>query len=232
MRPINSSTRSSRLLDAFTIPEAVVAVAVIMLALGAVMQWNGQQLKMVKSARQSNAATLSLGERIEQLRIANWKQITDATYLRDTYYASQPKSMGPLDRTVEKITVTSYPDPTVTTPLIVQKTGSGTGQVLSNGAALDSERLARVDLSLAWVGTDGRDRLRESSTIITNGGISRLNIPGSGTTGGAPTNWATPGPGSGTPPSTGTGTGTGTGTSTTTGPTPTPKKKRGTVGKP
>jgi hypothetical protein len=200
-----------------------------MLALGAVMQLNGQQLKMVKSARQSNAATLCLGERIEQLRIANWRQITDATYLRDTYFASLPRSMGPLDRTVEKITISAYPDPSVCAPIVVQKTGTGNGQVVSNSAAIASERLARVDMSLAWLGTDGRSRLRESSTILTNGGISRLNIPGSGTTGGAPTNWATPPPGSGTPPPVATPTSNPGGTAT---PTPTPKKKRGTVGKP
>jgi hypothetical protein len=200
-----------------------------MLALGAVMQLNGQQFKMVKSARQSNAATLSLGERTEQLRIANWRQITDATYLRDTYFATQPRSMAPLDQTVEKITVSGYPDPTVTTPVVVQKTGTGAGQVISNDSLLSSERLARVDLSIAWVGTDGRNRLRESSTIITNGGISKLNIPGSDTTGGAPTNWATPGPGTGTPPPVPVVTVPPVVTTTTATPTP---KKRGTVGKP
>src|SRR4051812_22385481 len=111
MLSLTSPRYRSQSRDAFTIPEAIVAISVIMLALGAVMQLNGQQLKMVKSARQSNAATLSLGERIEQLRIANWRQITDATYLRDTYFATQPRSMAPLDQTVEKITISGYPDP-------------------------------------------------------------------------------------------------------------------------
>src|SRR5215212_11543947 len=132
MRSNISPPPGSRLQDAFTIPEAIVAISVIMLALGAVMQLNGQQLKMVKSARQSNAATLSLGERTEQLRIATWRQITDATYLRDTYFGAQPRSMAPLDGPVEKITVSAYPDPAVCTPIVVQKTGTQSGQVISN----------------------------------------------------------------------------------------------------
>ncbi len=55
---------------AFSLLEVLVAVALSMFAMNGVMLLNNMCLRLVKSARQSNAATFSLQERIEQLRTA------------------------------------------------------------------------------------------------------------------------------------------------------------------
>ena len=175
----------------FMITESLFAMGVSTLSLGAVMLVNSHELKMVKSSRDSSAATLCLQERVEQLRIATWRQITNADYLQENYFASLPKSIAPLEGSyTETITVSAYPDPTVTEPLVVEKSKGSDVKLVSCGAAMSSQRLARVDVDIKWVGKDRRERIRQMSTILNNGGVSRMNLPATGTAGGGTTSSA------------------------------------------
>ncbi len=176
----------------FTLVETIVATAVSLLGLTAAMLLNTAHLRMVKSARQSNAATLCLQERVEQMRLGDWRKITDATYLCDTLLANSALSAAPLDRTSEHITISAYPDPDAAQKLLVERRASGERVVLISGHGLTSQRLAQVEFKITWTGGDGRRRQRATTTMLSNGGISRLNLPSFGTTGGdAP---ATPAP--------------------------------------
>src|SRR4029450_11619352 len=65
----------------FTLAEAVVSVAVSMIGLGGVMMMNAQQLKLVSSTRESNAASWALQDRLELLRNVSWNHLTDADRL-------------------------------------------------------------------------------------------------------------------------------------------------------
>jgi Tfp pilus assembly protein PilV len=161
----------------FTIAEAVIATAVVMLGMAAAMVLNTAHLRLVKSSRQSNAATLSLQERVEQMRIGNWLNITDPAYLSNTVLASAPKSAAPLDRFSETITVSAFPDETASQKLIVKRHADGTRATLVSGAGLSSQRLAKVELQTDWYGSDGRVRTRAVDTVISNGGISLMNLP-------------------------------------------------------
>ena len=193
--------------------ESLCALAISMVSLCSVMVANSHTLKMVKSTRDSSAATLSLQERVEQLRIANWQQITGAEYLQNSYFASVPRSIAPLEGSyTETITVSAYPDPTSASPLVVAKTNRKAAVVLSNGAGLAEQRLARIDVDISWKGKEGRQRLRQMSTIVNNGGISRMNLPAMGPAGGGTPSSPTP---------TTTSTNTTTPTETTSSPTPT-----------
>jgi prepilin-type N-terminal cleavage/methylation domain-containing protein len=185
--------RSQSTQAGFTLVETIVATAVSLLGLTAAMLLNTAHLRMVKSARQSNAATLCLQERVEQMRLGDWRKITDATYLCDALLANPALSAAPLDQTSEHITISAYPDPDAAQQLLVERRASGDRVVLISGNGLTSQRLAQVEFKITWTGGDGRRRQR-ATTMISNGGISRMNLPGFGTTGGTTTATPTPAP--------------------------------------
>jgi hypothetical protein len=201
---------------AFTLVEVLVAAAVTAIGFLAVTILNTANLRFVKSARQSNAATLCLQERAEQFRLADWRKITDPVYLRDSLLATPTRSSAPLSGISEKITVAAFPDDTVAQKLIVQRNTDGSRVVLVSGGGLATQQLAKVDLQVSWIGSDGRLRSRATTTLMANGGISRMNLPGFGAAAGAP-----PPPAS-TPVPTPTDASSGNTPSATPTPTPTP----------
>lgn len=164
----------------FSIPEAVFAIGIGALAVAGGMVVNQEQLRMVKSTQQTSGASHLLEERVEQLRIANWKQITDAAYLTNTYFKVASKSAKPLGSFVEHITITAFPNADVCTPLELERTEDGTTRVTTGGAGLSEQKLAKVSVGVSWVGSGGRTRVRELATIISNAGISRMNLPAMG----------------------------------------------------
>jgi Tfp pilus assembly protein PilV len=211
----------------FSIVEVMIAMGIGSLALGSTMLINSQQLRIVKSTRDSSAASHSMQERVEQLRIATWRQITDSSYVAGTLFATLPRSIAPLEGFHEQITVTAWPDPNACTGLIVEKSENQSAHIVSVGAGLKDQRLAKVDVQIRWMGKNSRVRSREMTTVISNGGISRMNLSAMGSMGGA--DWSA---------SSGSSAGTGgSSTTTTVSPPTTPPtavngngKGRGTVG--
>ncbi len=172
----------------------MAALAIGAIAIGGAMSVNTQQLRLVKATREASAASHSLQERIEQIRTATWRQITDSTYLSQTLFASLPRSIAPLENYRETITLKVWPERSPSSPgpiLSVTKTPKSAAQVLNAGAGIGDERLLKVDVQMSWGGSNGnRPHLRELSTIISNGGISRFNLPAMGPVGGG--TWTDP----------------------------------------
>ena len=167
--------------DGFTIAEATLATAVVGMGFLAVFNTNAYQLKLVKKTRETNAASLALQERVETMRISNWRQMTNASYVAGTLMLKPTQSSGPLSGLEESITVSAYPDPSVCEPLTVVRNASGTHTPPSGGVGLSDQRIARVDLSVSWLGSNGQTFQRSSSTLISNSGISRLNLANNST---------------------------------------------------
>lgn len=155
-------------------------MAVGALALGGAFLLDSYHLRVVKNTRESSAASLSLDERVEQLRIATWQQITNSEYLKQSYFATVPKSISPLDGYSERISIAAWPQPEVCQPLTVEKKKGASAQVLSAGAGLEDQRVAKIDVHISWKSSGGRIRTREMTTIISNAGISRMNLPAMG----------------------------------------------------
>jgi len=165
---------------AFTIAEAIVSVAVAMIGMAAVMGLNAAHLRLVESARQSSSATFALQSRVEQMRLADWRKLTDVTYVKDTLLAKTPQSAASLGKMTESLTVSAYPDASACTPLIVERKQNGDRNTVSNGEGLSNQRLAKVELLITWTGSNGKERTRATNTMICNGGISRMNLPAFG----------------------------------------------------
>lgn len=187
----------------FSLVEVMIGSMVAMIGIGAVMFLNSASLRYVRSARQSNAATLFLQERIEQVRIADWRRITSADYLKNTLFATLPKSAGALAGSSEQVSVVAYPSETAAEKLLVVRQSNGQRSTVSGGSGLTLQRLAKVDLQVSWKGEDGRNRVRTTTALIANGGISRMNLPAFGNVGGSPSSSdpSTPTPAPSTSPS-------------------------------
>src|SRR5678816_3386245 len=115
---------------AFTLAEAVIAVGVSLTTLGAVLLLNAQQLRLVKSARESNAASLALQDRIEKMRTLTWKNLTDSAYIRDKFLTSPPASARQLTRYTERIAVSAWPNPAASNKILVEASNGANGVVL------------------------------------------------------------------------------------------------------
>lgn len=220
--PTPVSSRRSKAVAAFTVVEAMMAIGISMLTLGAAMTLNGQQLKLVKSTRESNASSLLLQDRVEQFRILSWRSFTDAKYLRDSFIATRPASAGLLPNVSEQIKVEAWPDPSVSNKILVEYAANGSPAILLSGAGLSDQRMAKVDMVVTWTGKDNRQRTRSYASIISNSGVNRTNLPAFGGPTGAPPTTSTPTPAPGATPPTST-----TPTPAPATPTPTPTNGNG-----
>ena len=161
----------------FTLAESVVSLGIGTVAIVGGMTLSQHEMRLVKSVRQSNAASHALEERVEQLRLANWRQMTDAQHLIAYYFPKHPASAQALPGVTERVTVTAYPDPSVCAPLIIETNEAGVGTVVNPGAGFETQRLARVNVRVKWSGSDGKTRIRELASIISNAGINAKSLP-------------------------------------------------------
>jgi Tfp pilus assembly protein PilV len=179
----------------FTLAEAVVTVAVSMMGLGGVMLMNAQQLRLVASTRESNAASWVLQDRIEHLRNVSWDHLTNAEHLK-TSLADLPDCARLLPNYAERVTLvkSSEAEKTGASKLIIERKAGASPKTVSAGIGISTGVEVKVDVLVSWTGKGGRHRERSYTSIISDSGISRTNIPGFG----GPTG-ATPVDNSGTP---------------------------------
>lgn len=179
MRGFHNSRNKSR--RGTTLVESLIAVAVVGIGFAAFISFNSHQLRTVRSTHEVISSNLSLQERIEQMRIATWRQLTDPQYVKTTYFAAGPLSAAPINNLSEQLKITAYPDETACTPLIAKRDGdSGTVVLLGSGDGLYSQRTAKVLLQVSWTSLGGRQRVRQSVAIVSNGGVNRMTLPAFG----------------------------------------------------
>ena len=157
----------------FTLVETTLAIAMLGLFIAMLMVMNSNILGLLRNSKDNVAASQALQERVEQMRIANWLQITDATYLSGTLFAAPGDSAATLPSAAEKITVSAYPPKAGSIPAQVVRS-NGTTQILKSNDALKDEGMVRVDLEVTWTGfPKNRPRLRATTAIIAKGGITK-----------------------------------------------------------
>jgi len=155
-----------------TILEAVFAGAIMALFMGGLFQMNARNLQLLKSGKESFAATIVLEERLEQLRSGKWIDITSPAFLQ-TIFANPPSSAHQLSGVSEQISLSEYPAAApASAPNTVTRSSAGGVTVTSSNEALTTKALVRADLRVTWSGTPGgRTRVRELSTIIADRGL-------------------------------------------------------------
>lgn len=183
MNGINRRMRARTRLEqaGFSLAEAVVTVAVSMIGLGGVMMMNAQQLKLVSSTRESNAASWVLQDRLERLRNVSWEHLTNAGNLK-TAMATLPDCAQLLPGCTERITLVKSNEAEVegTEKLVIERGADGTMRTISTGASVSTGREVKVDVLVSWTSRGGRTRERSYTSVISDSGVSRTNVPGFG----------------------------------------------------
>ncbi|MGV3531281.1 MAG: hypothetical protein ACO1QR_02850 [Chthoniobacteraceae bacterium] len=172
--------------DGTTVVEAVVCVAVIGIALGALMTLNGNQLRLVKVGRETNSASLVVQERVEKLRTISWPDLVDSSHMKSSFLEVDAKAAPILQGITEKVVISSFPASTSTTPMELKKTYGAAATVVNGGSGLLDEKLVRVDLTLGWKGADGQNHTRAISTLLAKSGVNRNDVPAMGPVSGGP----------------------------------------------
>ena len=171
----------------FSLAEAVVSVAVSMIGLGGVMMMNAQQLKLVSSTRESNAASWALQDRLEQLRNTSWDNMTNAETLK-TALSHVPDCARMLPNYKERITLvkSSEASSASASKLVIERSANGEAKTISAGSGIATGVEVKVDVLVSWSSKGGRTRERSYTSVISDSGITRTNIPGFGGPTGAP----------------------------------------------
>jgi Tfp pilus assembly protein PilV len=175
-----------------TVVEAIVSVAIITIALGALMTLNGNQLRLVKASRETNSASLVVQERVEKLRTISWPDLVDPTHMSNSFLGVEAKAAPILNEISEKVLIIPFPTTGTSTPMELKKQSNSTVTVVTNGSGLVDEKLVRVDLTLGWKGSDGKPHTRAVSTLLAKSGVNRNDVPAMGPVSGGPFDAFTP----------------------------------------
>lgn len=156
--------------------EIMIAVSVVALSLGALFATFSASAGLAASQRQTAAATACISGRFEQIRAGSWAQITSPEAVQQFILDTPAASAEYLPQLAEQITISEYPPSNPpATPIVVRRGSNGTVEIVSrpSGGTLLSKLVVRVDVRSTWVGTGGRTRVRESSTVVALGGIGK-----------------------------------------------------------
>lgn len=155
----------------YSMIEANVAMAMVGAFVSAMALVSGNMMGIVKAMKESTASSQCLQERVEQMRMANWSQITDADYIAQNLTPWNESSNG-LAEAEETITITPYPD-TGTTSVAKVKRKRASTQVLNTSSSLENARMIQVHITLTWRGIEKRLHTRAATTLIAKGGITK-----------------------------------------------------------
>lgn len=155
----------------YSLIEANIATGMVGIFVATVMTMNANLLGLIKAGKETTSANQALQERVEQMRIANWVQITDAGYISTNLLNTATGSAVGLPGVTETLTVTSATNSSLA-PAKITRSGTSV-QVNSANTALQSERMVRVDVKLVWNGRDKRQHTRATCALIAKGGIAK-----------------------------------------------------------
>lgn len=154
-----------------TLGEAMISLAVISLFLAGICQLNWKSIALLRFGKQEAAACFCLQEREEELRNFTWAQITDATYLLNNLMNTDPSAGASAPGETEQLTINAYP--TATTATQITRAYGGSATILSSNAALSGSSMIRVDFQVTWPKASGPPHVRQFTTVIAQGGITR-----------------------------------------------------------
>ena len=167
----------------FTVMEAAIAAAIVTVLLSGLFALQSNMMRMLSASTQTTNASAHLQTRVEQVRLANWPQLTDPTWVQANLLNSPTDADLNLPGLSETYTVTPYQSPSSGAPSVappppftVTRQADGTVKVnpagYSYSALLVNQEMLQVDLSVTWPSL-GRTRTRAQSTLISPWGISK-----------------------------------------------------------
>jgi prepilin-type N-terminal cleavage/methylation domain-containing protein len=151
----------------FTLPEIVVAAALVAVFFVSIFEVNALCLRFISASKENVGATEAVHDRLEQLRNIDFSTLTSVSSMKSLLRTAANSS--PLaQKAIETVTVSGYPSgsPSITFTRAVNRT------VTSVPATADfsASTLVRVDVANQWPATFGnRTGAAQTSTVISQG---------------------------------------------------------------
>src|SRR5258708_24229743 len=128
--------------EAFALVECTIATAISALFLGSLFLMNSSTMDTIQMGRQSACASQVLQQRIESMRIANWHQVTDASWLLTNLMNADAPGANQLKDMSETLTLVPYASSTVGNTQIART--HGIVSIVSNNTALLGENAIKI----------------------------------------------------------------------------------------
>ena len=151
--------------------EAMVAACTSALFLSSLFTMNMTGIKSIRTAREAACASQVLQQRVEAMRIANWHQVTDATWVKNNLLNTNAAGSDALKNITETLTLVPY-DSTTTGTTQLKRTG-GTATIV-NQTALLKESAVKVIWTVSYRGgTNSQPINRQAVAILAQGGVAK-----------------------------------------------------------
>src|SRR2546430_13558132 len=157
---------------AFALIECTIATAVSALFLGSLFLMNSSAMDTIQMARESACASQVLQQRIESMRIANWHQVTDASWLTTNLLNADAPGSNQLKNISETLTLVPYGSNTVGNTQLTRTNGAVS--VVSNNSALLGENAVKIIWTVNYTAAPN-DRVisRQIVAILAKGGVAK-----------------------------------------------------------
>jgi hypothetical protein len=135
--------------------------------------------RMASAAEDESRISSGLEQRLDQLRLLTWEQLTDGTGITGTVWTARPEATAGMNITQETITVAPWDAPGAKT-LVTNWSGTSGASVTFDAAPqpLSNAFAVKVVATITW--TDRltlRSKTRTLVTVISRGGISKSALP-------------------------------------------------------
>lgn len=156
----------------FALVECTMATAISALFLGSLFLMNSSAMDTIQMARESACASQVLQQRIESMRIANWHQVTDASWLTTNLLNADAPGSNQLKNISETLTLVPYGSNTVGNTQLTRTNGAVS--VVSNSSALLAENAVKIIWTVNYTAAPN-DRLisRQIVAILAKGGVAK-----------------------------------------------------------
>ena len=156
----------------FALIECSIATAISALFLGSLFLMNSSAMDTIQMARESACASQVLQQRIESMRIANWHQVTDASWLLANLLNTDAPGASQLTSMSETLTIVPYGSSTVGNTQLTRTNGSVS--IVSNNTALLAENAIKVIWTVNYTASpNNRTMSRQTVAILAKGGVAK-----------------------------------------------------------
>jgi len=156
----------------FTLTEAVVAAAISALFLSSLFTMNLSSMETIRSAKESTVASQVLQQRLESMRIANWHQITDATWIRDNLLNLDAAGGEQLKNLVETVLLVPYGSTTIGNTTLRRSLGAAT--IVTQNTDLLLENAVKVIWTVDYTGAPNNHAVtHQIVAILAKGGVAK-----------------------------------------------------------
>jgi len=155
----------------FSLVESMLAIAISALFLGSVFALNISSMGAIRCAKESVSAGQVLQQRIESLRIANWQQITTASWIKANILNTDALGTEPLKDLSETLTLVPYGSTSLGNTKLTRSGGTTT---VVNTTPLLTENAIKVIWTLDYTGApNSRAVSRQIVAILAKGGVAK-----------------------------------------------------------